>query len=197
MSTTPRIDKGENISNAVNVLKETYHHLTLLFAELDRICYEEGYTPITTQKFLRYKSDSNYHGWLTSDFIKLYLPDRDDKSKNHQDEDGTVIYGVEVELEDDYPIISLLRYEFDKEQWDRSPAVSDYWMFHDPYYIDKFFTIFEEDGIWYSKTLDSAKEKYQGLQHVVSKNIPLVSVASTEDIQTKIFQELKNLPPSK
>lgn len=62
---------GQNISNIVYVLRETFKNLNLLFSELDQIGEEEGFVSITP-RFSRWRSDSDYEGWLTSNFIKFY-----------------------------------------------------------------------------------------------------------------------------
>ncbi|MED4906638.1 hypothetical protein [Parageobacillus thermoglucosidasius] len=37
-------------------------------------------------------------------------------------------------------------------------------------------------------TLEKARERYWGIQNVVAKEIPLLSIPSPEDIRTKIFR---------
>jgi hypothetical protein len=192
MSTTTNL--GQNISTAVEVLRETYKNLNLLFAELDRIGENEGFIPITP-KFLRWKSDSDYDGWLTTNFIKLYQLEKDPTLPNIPDMKEGYLYGIEVDLgEDDYPVISLIRYNFDYSDWTRMPGVSDHWIFWGPFRMDNFFEINEAEGLWTSMTLERAKRRYWGMENAVSRSIPLLSITSPEEIRTKIFQELENLP---
>lgn len=195
MSTTQSTNMGQNISNAVYVLKETYKNLNLLFSELDRIGENEGFISITP-RFLRWKSDSDYDGWLTSNFIKLYQVEKDSPLKHLQDVKDGFIYGIEVDLvgEENYPTISLTRYKFDYSGWNKTPAVSDHWIFWDPFRLEKFFDITQDNGVWIRKTLEKAKSRYWGMQSAVSIEIPLVSITSPEDISIKIFQETENLP---
>ncbi|OZI10741.1 hypothetical protein CEW92_15025 [Bacillaceae bacterium SAS-127] len=80
------------------------------------------------------------------------------------------------------------------EKWNRTPAVSDHWLFSDPFRVEKFFDITKDNGVWISKVLEKAKSRYWGMQNAVSIEIPLVSITSPEDISTKVFQELESLP---
>ena len=195
MSTTTSIDTGGNISNAVFVLRETYKNLNLLFSELDRIGEKEGFVSITP-KFLRWKSDSDNDGWLTSNFIKLYQLEKDDPLPNFENMRDGYIYGVEVDLEgeDNYPTISLAKYHFDFSEWSRTPGISDHWVFWGAFRLEKFFDIRKEERVWTSKTAEKAKSRYWGLQSAVATDIPLVSINSSEEIKAKIFQAFENLP---
>lgn len=195
MNTTQTTNVGQNISNSIYVLKETYKNLNLLFSELDRVAEKEGFIPLTP-KFLRWKSDSNYEGWLTSNFIKLFQVEKDSPLKHIENLRDGFIYGIEVDLEgeDNYPIISLTRYQFDFSEWSRIPTISDHWIFWDPFRVDRFFEINKINDIWTSTTLEKAKIRYWGMQSAVSIDIPLLSVTSSEDIRDKILLELKNLP---
>ena len=195
MSTEPTTNVGQNISNAVYVLKETYKNINLLFSELDRIGEKEGFIPITP-KFLRWKSDSDYDGWLTNNFIKLYQVEKDSPLKHLQNLKEGFIFGIEIDLigEENYPTISLTRYHFDFSEWTRTPTISDHWVFWDPFRIEKFFEITKDNGVWTSIPLEKTKSRYWGMKSAVSIEIPLVSITSPEDISMKIFQELENLP---
>ncbi len=195
MSTT--IDKGENISNSVHVLTETYRNLELLFSELDRVGENEGFNSVTP-RFLRWKSDVHYDEWLISNFIKLYQLEID-APLTHLDMKDGYLYGVEVDLhrEEGYPIISVIKYSFDYSKWERTPGASkhDHRVFWNPFRDDSFFNITKTDDIWTSiPSSEEAKTRHWGIKSAVAKEIPLVSVTSPEDIGIKIFQGLKNLP---
>ena len=190
--TTP--NRGQNISTAVNVLKETYKNLNLLFTELDRIGEKEGFISLTP-RFLRWKSDSDSDGWLTNNFIKLYQIKTDPSLPTIPNMRDGSLFAIEIDLGDnDYPVLSLSRYNFDYSAWTRLPAVSDHWIFWDPFRIENFFEITEMEGLWESIPLEKAKRRYLGMKNAVSKDIPLLSVTSPEDIKHKIFHELDNLP---
>lgn len=62
---------GENIKSAFEVVLKTYENVDKLLRYCDLIAEDYGYE-VVTDKFLRYKSDSNYEGWFINSFIKLY-----------------------------------------------------------------------------------------------------------------------------
>ncbi|MDG5473119.1 hypothetical protein P6709_15305 [Jeotgalibacillus sp. ET6] len=185
---------GANISNAVHVLKETYKNLNKLFSELDRVGEVHGFNSITP-KFLRWKSDSNPEGWLTSNFIKLYQQEGNTPLKhlpNMFDED---VFGIEVDLEgeENFPVISIVKFKFDFAIWTRTPATSDHSIFWDPFRNERFFTITKENELWTSQSTAIGKSRYWGLEKAVAIGIPLLAVNSPEDISEKIFEKMKLL----
>ncbi|CAH2714766.1 hypothetical protein BACCIP111895_01942 [Neobacillus rhizosphaerae] len=112
---------GQNISTAVEVLIETYKNLDSFFVELDRIGEEEGFLTLTP-RFMRWKSDSDPAGWLTSNFIKLYQLEKDPDFSNNLGLKSGSLFGVEVDLlTNEYPVISLIRYTFDYSHWTKLP----------------------------------------------------------------------------
>lgn len=178
-------DKGQNITTAVTVLRETYKNLDLLFGELDRIGEEEGFIPITP-KFLRWKSDADYDGWLTRNFIKLYKIPEDSASPIK------TIYGIEIDLDKEkFPILSLLKYTFEASEWPEKTSPSDHWIFWDPFRRDNFFNIDKADGVWTSVPLEKAKKRYRGMQKAIFISMPLVSIASPEDVRNIVFGVFK------
>jgi hypothetical protein len=187
MSTSKKT-RGENITNAMNVIQETYANLELLFTELDRVGAEEGFSSLTP-RFLRYKSDNDYFGWLTRDFIKLYQRKDGAMTSNLSELREGPIYGVEVELDtnEGYPIISMIEYTFDYSYWDSLPVAKDRGIFYSPFRNDNEFDIDENNGVWTSVPHERVKKKYWGLQKAVAYGIPLVEVESSEDIRLKVF----------
>lgn len=187
-------DKGQNISTAVDILLETYENLNLLFTEMDALSEKEGFIPLTP-KFLRWKSDSSYEGWLTRNFIKLYQIQNHSSISNLPDINESDIYCVEVDLigEEGYPDITLARLSYDFSQWTRLPAVSDHWIFWDIFRIKNHFEIQEENGRWDSKPFKKSEKKYWGLKRATAIIIPLTEVKSSESIKSMIFKNLKQL----
>ena len=197
MNSTQPINVGQNISNSIYVLKETYRNLNLLFTELDRTAEKEGFLPLSP-KFLRYKSDSNSDGWLTENFIKLYQEDKNPPLKHLETMKNGDVFGIEIDLKgegaDSYPTISLTRFQFDLSQWNRLPSPSDHWIFYHPFRLEKHFDIDYGTDLWISKTIEKSKLRYWGLESAASIEIPLLSIVSEEDIKSKIFSELTKLP---
>ncbi|MCM3001285.1 hypothetical protein ACTHSJ_26255 [Paenibacillus cellulositrophicus] len=189
-------EHGENISRAVKVLRTTYKNLTLLMGEMDMVGKELGFVPLGP-KFLRWKSDSYEEAWLLSDFIKIYQMEGASAGNDRvSDLKEGPVFVVEIDLEgqDGYPEITLSRFHYDLSMWERVPAVSDHWLFQNPYWLDNHFEITYNDGIWRSRTKDKSFKKYWGLQQAIGKSIPLTSVSDVETIKTNIFKELLDLP---
>lgn len=137
---------GQNISSAVDVLIEAYTNLEILFSELDRVGEEEGFISLTP-RFMRWKSDTDPSGWLTSNMIKLYQLEKDSSLPSLPDIKSGPVFGIEVDLNyKDYPVISLTRYTFDFTYWTRTPSVSDHWVFYGPFRYDDSFSIEESNG---------------------------------------------------
>ncbi|NGM85608.1 hypothetical protein G5B47_24730 [Paenibacillus sp. 7124] len=192
------VDKGQNITKAVEVLRETYKNLNLLFSEMDIVGKDQGFIPLTS-KFLRWKSDTIEDGWLTSDFIKIYQLESEPAfdSEKLSDLKNGPIYAVEIELDSEggYPEITASRYLFDLSKWSRMPAVSDHWLYHQPYRFDDKFEIEEEDGVWRSTPRKaSVSNTYWGFQSAVGISFPLIHVQDADSIKLEIFQRLLNLP---
>jgi hypothetical protein len=187
---------GENINTAVSVLLETYKNLDLLFTKMDRIGKEEGFVSLTP-RFMRWKSDADHNGWLTSNFIKLYQKETDPLATHLLELREGPLFGIEVDLDRDegYPIISLVEYTYDYSMWTRMPSLADHWVFWIPFRNENDFEIKEENGLW-SSELNNKKnlaKRYWGIQKAISRDIPLMEVSSAEDIKNKVFDRLKAL----
>lgn len=179
---------GESVVQATNIIIETYENLSILFSELDRVGEQEGYVTITP-RFMRYKSDTDYTGWLTTNFIKLYVKGTNPPA-SIEDIRELPWYGVMVDLKGDdeekIPLLSIVHYKYDQTYWERLPAVSDHWAFWAPFYEDGF-EITYEDREWNSTSSDRAKKKYYGFEKAKAIDIPLFEVKSPEDIRSKLF----------
>jgi len=188
-------EHGENISLSVKVLRETYRNITLLLNEMDMIGKERGFFPLIP-RFLRWKSDSYEEGWLLSNFIKIYQLDGASAGNEQVPDlkDGDV-YVVEIDLEgqENYPELTLSRFQYDLSMWERLPSIADHWLFHDPYWLENHFTIDNNNGIWRTKTHEKSIKRYWGLRSAVGKSIPLTTVTDSASIREQIFQTLLQL----
>ncbi|PET30575.1 hypothetical protein CN518_20350 [Bacillus anthracis] len=158
---------GQNITLATNILQKTYENLNLLFIEMDRVGEEEGFMSLTP-KFLRWKSESNTNGWLTSNFIKLYQLQENSSVPHLSDLRTGDIYCVEVSLNngsEDYPEITLARFTYDYDFWTSTPY-------------------------------EKSRKKYWGIQQGIAQVIPLLQITSPETIRSEIFKVLSGLPGS-
>ncbi|MCH4826376.1 hypothetical protein [Planococcus halocryophilus] len=187
-------NKGEHIIQAANLLKETYENLNILFQELDRVGEEQGYVTITP-RFMRYKSDTDTHGWLITNFIKLYVKAETVPSSIEEIRD-LPWYGVMVDLTNDdgenLPMLSIIRYQFDQSFWQRLPAVSDHWTFYTPFYEDDF-DITHNENKWSILSGGNLKKKHSGFEKLEAVDIPLFDVKSPEDVRSKVFEGLDKL----
>lgn len=185
---------GESIVQATNIMIETYENLSILFGELDRVGEREGYIAITP-RFMRYKSDTDYSGWLTTNFIKLYVKTSNPIS-SIEDIRELDWFGVMVDLlgddEKKIPMVSIIRYQYDQSYWNRLPAVSDHWAFFLPF-VEDGFEILHEGNEWTSTSNVRAKKKHLGFEIAKAIDIPLFEINSPEDIQIKVFEGFDRL----
>ncbi|ENQ3113169.1 hypothetical protein ACEOWI_004509 [Bacillus cereus] len=189
---------GQNITLATNILQKTYENLNLLFVEMDRVGEEEGFMSLTP-KFLRWKSESNTNGWLTSNFIKLYQLQENVSVPHLSDLRAGDIYCVEVSLNngsEDYPEIALARFTYDYDFWTKMPSVSDHGIFFYPFRDENNFEIQEKNGIWTCTPYEKSRKKYWGIKQGIAQVIPLLQVTSPETIRSEIFKVLSELPES-
>lgn len=191
MSTTN--DTGTNIAQAFKVLLKTYENLDLLFTEMDMEAEEAGLIPLT-QRPLRWKSDVHYSGWLINDFIKLYQLKEDPSPADEANTGIGTLYGVEVNFEEEYPKLWLIRYTYDFSAWTRLPAVSDHPTFYYPLVDEGAFRITEIDGRLKGTPVDDkVRKRYWGIQEAVACSIPLVQVSSRDAIRSDILAPLIKL----
>ncbi|MDQ2086223.1 hypothetical protein RBH29_07245 [Herbivorax sp. ANBcel31] len=182
---------SENIKNAFNVVRKTYENADKLMKYCDSISNECGYD-IVTNKFLRYKSDSDYEGWFIDRFVKLYQQ-KADKVLENDWRDGP-IYAVELNFED-MPIVYISKFEYeDITTWSRgaiSPA--SYWVFSD--LIDCTDNEFEEKNLnkqdKYFVSVpknNNVKNSYWGIKRSVYTNYDL-KILNSNNIMQKVFSE--------
>ena len=73
------MDIGENIRTAFKVVSETHKNIDKMMNYCRKICDEDGEYALVTPKFLRWKSDNDYTGWMINDFIMLFKKKSDKK----------------------------------------------------------------------------------------------------------------------
>src|SRR5690606_7199949 len=136
-------------------------------------------------KYMRYKSDTDTTGWMTTNFIKLYVK-TDKILESIEDIRDLDWYGIMVDLTDDdenvIPIVSVIRYQYDQSHWSRLPAVSDHWIFWSPFY-EGDYTIIREDNKWHIDAKGKAKKKHNGFEKLAAIDVPLFDLKSPEDVR--------------
>jgi hypothetical protein len=188
---------GENIKNAFEVVENTYSNIDKLMKFCDSIAVDYGYDAVTP-KFLRYKSDSDYGGWLINSFIKLYQTKTDIVLENDW-KDGP-IFVMELNFQDK-PTVYLSKFEYDDiSEWSKGVSPRDYWGFSEP--IDCEGSDFKEkcldsnDEYYIAEPeTENVKDKYWGVRRVIYTTFNLLQLDSN-NISEKVFGEfdkLKNL----
>lgn len=191
-------DLGENIFNAVQVIHKTYENLEKLFSELDLMAPKFNLQTITP-KFLRWKSDNHYSGWMISSFIKLYQSVDSDPIEDGSGLRNGPIYVVDITLRDEYssiPIITIAKNLYEEgelKEWGRPPAVNEHWGFYYPTRYKEDFKIEQVGDSYRSTPLSKKKEGYWNIKSSIFKHIPLVQVNSAEAIKEKIFKGMMEL----
>ncbi|MCK7606085.1 hypothetical protein L3V64_006910 [Geobacillus stearothermophilus] len=183
----------ENIKNAFEIVRKTYESVDKLLAEMDRQSVECGFVPVTPQ-FLRWKSDREYRGWFIQSFIKLYQRDSAPPCQSGNGLKNDPIYAVEISFEEE-PRMTLCKYVYSTlEHWDKPPSVSEHWFFYWPLYDGNNFTNHESENGVFKRVPNDEKtsEKYGKIQEVISKEIDLLPITST-NIKDRVFDELKRL----
>ncbi len=187
-------DKGKNINNAFAVVFETYKNVNKLMEKIIAFAGEEREMYLSSNQFIRYKSDPNISGWAVSYFM---LPFRRPIDKD-------TIYLVEI----------IFDYEFDHEKDNKGPQIGlsklsyrdlpddvflsagDYWFFTAPLYDEKFvqYNQNDEGTRFISKKINKERADYKhyGLNSIKSIYIPLVDVNSA-NIEEKIFNTFDEL----
>lgn len=185
---------NENINNAFNVVRKTYENIEKLMKFCDSIASECGYE-VVTYKFLRYKSDSYYGGWVIDSFIKLYQLEKDKKMKNDW-KDGPV-FAMELNFEN-IPTVYLSKFEYENiSDWSKGVSPAEHWGFSEPIDLEgngfKERNIDKIDGYYISEPeTEDVKIKYWGIKRVVYTNTDLLEL-DTKNIKGKVFREFDKL----
>lgn len=184
------MDSNKNIANAIQVLYKTYENVNKLMEYCKNIASDSGYACMT-DKFLRWKSDSDYSGWLVDDFILLFQKESDNLMDN-QWHDGA-IYVMEICLGDVddqniLPTVYLSKFMYkDVRSWAEGCSVSNHWKFYWPLRSEDKFLIEEKGEYVYSSPKDTkASETYGGITQVIYDCVELTSI-NVNNVREKIF----------
>lgn len=182
-----------NITNAFAVVHRTYENVQKLMDYTKQSCEDYGYI-CKTDRFLRYKSDTNVNGWFIKNFIVLFQSKEDELLESGW-HNGPVyaleidLFNEEVEADEAIPTIFISKYEYENmREWTEGCSSANHWRFYEPGRTDKFEEISHEDG---SQTIipisnEQADKYYWGLRKVESTSFPLVEVTA-DNANEKIF----------
>ncbi|MBO6202034.1 MAG: hypothetical protein J6O13_00760 [Selenomonas sp.] len=200
---------GNNIVNAVKVIRKTYENINKMMTACQGLAdgSQTSYLMVTDAKhFLRYKSDRDLYGWFMSNFILLY-------QHNNTEIHGNEIFGMDINLEEgwidgkpawgredyegkDSAAVCLVKYVYDDAGMLSIPieniSPADHWKFYDPLYaLNDAMDEIEEKTKWgyvirRTVKLGNGLSKYMNVKHVIYTAIPLVDI-NADNLNEKIF----------
>lgn len=187
---------GENIFNAFEVVNKTHENVQKLIDFCRIMATERKEFDLMSPKFLRYKSDSDYWGWNTTQMFLLFQDVQDELFENGW-RDGP-IYVLEIILYDpdscfetNEPRLEMAKFEYeDIKNWGSGISPADYYGFTHPLYDVDYEEI--EDGILVAEMPEEITQKYWGVKRVVCKVSLLVDV-NYENAYDIIFGAFKRL----
>lgn len=154
---------GENIFNAFEVVNKTHENVEKLIEFCRIMTTERKEFDLMSPKFLRYKSDSDYWGWNTTQMFLLFQDTQDELLENGW-RDGP-IYVLEILLYDpdgcfetNEPRLEMAKFEYEDIK-SFSPGVSpaSYYCFTHPLYDLDYEEM--EDGILAAEMSDEIDRK--------------------------------------
>ena len=167
---------GENILNAIRVVTKTHENVDKLLRYCQNLSKENGNNyEFLTEKFLRWKSDSNFYGWLITSFILLF---------KRQDDVNNTIYGIEINL--DEVKLNVVKYVYnDAVDFEKYISPAEHWKYYYPIHNEENDFAQIENENYVESTPISTENKYD-LICVVFKKFPLVEITA-DNVQEKIF----------
>lgn len=145
---------------------------------------------VSVPKFLRWKSDNEFEGWLINDFILLFQSKADEKLENEW-RNGP-IYVLEIDLDyKDTPKVYISKFEYKNiESWSSGCSPTNHGRFYWPIRsIDEFDLKKTDDyEIWTPKKGKEsvADNSYWGIKRAVSFTEELIDI-NADNIKEKIF----------
>lgn len=191
------MSSSENIRKAFEIVVKTYENVDKLMKYCDVASEDLGYIALH-QRFLRYKSDVEPLGWLTSEFIKVYQH-KEGRALDNSFYDGPV-YVMEINFDDGpFIYVSKLEYE-DISTWDAKLRPGDYWGFSNPICEDnenfKVGKLEDEGNLFESVPKNQAvKDEYWGFERAVfiKHDLTVVRRGNIQDIIFDTFDKLRSL----
>lgn len=187
---------GENIHNAFEVVNKTHENVNNLIEFCKLMVNEKKEFDLMSPKFLRYKSDSDYWGWNTTQMFLLFQDMQDEMLENGW-RDGPV-YVLEILLYDTYecfetiePRLEIAKFEYeDIKNLPTGVSPASYYCFTHPLYDLDYDEL--EEGTLVADMPEEFTQRYWGVNRVVCKVELLVDV-NNENAYDKIFGAFKYL----
>lgn len=197
------MNSTDNVRSAFHVVYKTYENIHKLMDYTKTIASAESNYINVVDKFLRYKSDNEFSGWLIRDFILIFQKQKHQQLENEW-RDGP-LYVMEIELYDretemdstHLPCIHLSKFIYkngDIQDWDKGCSPTNHWVFFDPLHNKQTMRIKIENNcsILTPINQDYSVRNYWGVEKIVSKQIPLMDVTA-DNVVEKIFATFDSL----
>ena len=188
------MNSSKNIQNALHVLYKTYENVQKLMDYTKVVAQEKTDYKISSNKFLRYKSDNEPTAWLLNDFILLFQDNKDKECESKNGWKDAPVYVMEIYLgdedydEDDLPAIYLSKFEYnDINEWYEGCSPADHWGFYWPLRSSEEMSFDSRENITIAiPKNEKASKTYWDLKKVTTKNLDLFEVTS-ENLKEKVF----------
>lgn len=178
---------GENIRNSLQVLYRTYENISKMMEQCKSIAEDNGYL-LMTDKFLRWKSDSNSDGWLLNSFILLFQRSSDPECTSGNHWRNGPVYTMEIclGLKSDLealPEVLLSKFEYRNIMgWSEGCSPAHHWAFHQPVHPErnKLF-IMQQKGDFFASipVNEKVSDTYWGLSQAIFSTVPLTDIKSS------------------
>ena len=188
------MNSSKNIQNALHVLYKTYENVEKLMDYTKIVSQEKTDYILSSNKFLRRKSDNDTTAWLLNDFILLFQNKKDNDCESKNGWKDAPVYVMEIYLgdkeydEDDLPAMYLSKFEYnDINKWNKISSPSDHWGYYWPLRNSEYmnFDYINDKSIAIPKN-EKASMTYWNLKKVTTKKLDLFEVTS-ENLREKIF----------
>lgn len=192
----------ENIRNAFHVVFNTYENIHKLMDYCKTIALEQSNYVSVVDKFLRYKSDSDFSGWFIQNFIILFQHKNDIELDNEW-RDGP-LYVMEIELFDaenklevlkHLPCVRLSKFEYgDIQNWASGCSPGNHWRFYYPL-RNKDIMLIQEDGDFLHiapRDQEASNRYYWGVKQITSKRFSLTDITA-DNVVEMVFSTFDSL----
>ena len=186
---------GENIKNAVEVLYKTYESIHKMKEDCQKLAPKAGYRAMS-DRFMRYRSDVDTAGWLTSNMILAFQRCSNPDLEADQNWENAPVFSMEISLtggtaKDSVPMLILSRFEYNDNisRWPAGCSPTYYWGFHQPVSEEFSRNFIQEDFDGYSirkPVSQKVASSYWELKQVTFTSCPLLDLNSTT-LQNRVF----------
>jgi len=181
-------EKGKNIVNAFKVVYETYENIQKLMSYLKSQAEERKEYVCCSDKFLRWRSDSESSGWLYGSITNVFQNAQDDELENTWRDGPLYVYELNFDSYDE-AMVNIVRFDYEGiDKWSsNSLSPGDHWIFWWPLYDpNNNIMDYEEDGNEYHGTIlsETMSKRYRGLKRIEGFSVPLVDITAENAYDT-------------